>query len=324
MDVLALAAALSVLVAVLLFALVIASGGAAREMVRGRLEGIVAGGGVSVVEGSPEAALRESHTKVGLLQQLLSGAWLGKIQEELHRADSQLQPADFIAIRFALAVVGFSIPLVFLGGALGFVAAIVAAVIGFQIPKKWISSRSAARSKKMEEQLPEALTLIANSLKSGFGLLQSLSLAAEQLEHPIATELATTIHEMSVGSSAEEALTNLSERVANYDLDLVVTAILVQRSVGGSLAEILSTVAETMRERVRIRGDILTLTSQQRLTGMVVGGLPIVVGGLFLIVSPDYIMLLFTENVGRMLLVAAVVMELIGMFIMNRILAIEV
>ena len=324
MDVLSLAAALSIMMAILLFAMLLASGGATREMVRGRLEGIIAGGGVSVVEASAEAALREDNTKAGLLQQLLSGAWLGKIQEELHRADSQLQPADFIAIRTALAVVGFTIPLVFLGGALGLVAAIIVAAIGFQVPKKWISNRSAARSKKLEEQLPEALTLIANSLKSGFGLLQSLSLAAEQLEHPISTELATTIHEMSVGSSAEEALTNLSERVGNYDLDLVVTAILVQRSVGGSLAEILSTVAETMRERVRIRGDILTLTSQQRLTGMVVGGLPIVVGGLFLIVSPDYIMLLFTENVGRMLLVAAVVLELIGMFIMNRILAIEV
>lgn len=323
MDLLALAASLSVLVAISAFALVLFSGGAVRAQIRGRLEGMMAGG-ISVVEGSDVSPLRESHTVLGFLLTVFSGAWLVRMEQDLRRADSHLQPVDFIAIRAALAVVGFAIPLLVLGGAFGFLGALVAAAVGFQAPQMWMSRRRSGRARKIEEQLPEALTLVSNSLKAGFGLLQSLSLAAEQLEHPIATELGLTIHEMSVGSSADEALANLSDRVGNYDLDLVVTAILVQRSVGGSLAEILETVAETMRERVRIRGDIVTLTSQQQLTGAVVGVLPIVVGGLFMLISPDYILLLFTESAGRIMLGGAVVLEIIGIGIMRRILSIEV
>jgi len=323
MDLLALAASVSVLGAVLTLSLLLLSGGAVRERVRGRLEGLMAGG-LSVVEGSAIAALRENRSAWGFLRYVVSGAWTERMQQDLRRADSRLQPGDFLAIRAALAVLGFAVAFVLLGGALGFFLAVVVAAIGFQVPQVWIKNRQAARIKKLEEQLPETLTLVANSLKAGFGLLQALSLAAEQLEHPIATELSQTIHEMSVGSNADEALNNLSERVGNYDLDLVVTAILVQRSVGGSLAEILDNVSQTMRERVRITGDINTLTAQQRLTGFVVGMLPVVVGGLFLIISPDYITVLFTENLGRVLLGAAAVLEALGIAIMRRILAIEV
>ena len=165
---------------------------------------------------------------------------------------------------------------------------------------------------------------MSNSLKSGFGLLQSLKLAAEQLEDPIATFFGQTIHEMNVGSSVEEAFLNLSEQAGNYDLDLVVTAILVQRSVGGNLGEILDTVAATMRDRERIRGEISALTAQQTLTGIVIGLLPVGVGAMFLVVSPDYISVLFTESMGKIMLGAAVVLEAVGIMIIRRILAIEV
>jgi tight adherence protein B len=191
-------------------------------------------------------------------------------------------------------------------------------------PAFYMKRRREARSKKLESQLPETLTLVANSLKAGFGLLQSLSLAAEQMEHPVGTELNQTIHEMHIGSSAEEALLDLSTRCESYDLDLVVTAILVQRSVGGNLAEILETVAETMRERVRIRGEIQTLTAQQQMTGIIIGLLPLVVGGFFMIVSPEYIGLLFTESLGRIMLGIGIILETVGIMIIRRILDIEV
>ena len=110
----------------------------------------------------------------------------------------------------------------------------------------------------------------------------------------------------------------------SYDLDLAVTAMLVQRSVGGNLAEILDTVAAMMRERIRIRGEIQTLTSQQRLTGMVIGALPIGVGAMFLVVSPDYITVLFTHPAGRIMLGIALVLELVGVMVIRRIVAIEV
>jgi tight adherence protein B len=122
----------------------------------------------------------------------------------------------------------------------------------------------------------------------------------------------------------EEAFLNLSERGTNYDLDLVVTAILVQRSAGGNLSEILETVTDTMRERVRIKGEINTLTAQQRLTGFVISLMPVGVGAMFMVVSPDYMTPLFTETLGRVMLLSAVVMQTIGVLIIGRILNIEV
>jgi tight adherence protein B len=200
----------------------------------------------------------------------------------------------------------------------------VAAVVAYNGPMFWLNRKRKARVAKLNSQLPEALTIISNALKAGFGLLQAMDNASEQLSHPISTELGRTIHEMNIGSSAEEALVALSERSGSYDLDIVVTAILVQRTVGGNLGEILDNVADTMRERIRIRGEIKTLTAQQKLTGLVIGFIPIGVGVLFQIMSPGYIEPLFTTFVGRMMIGVAVVLEVIGVMVIQRILDIEV
>jgi tight adherence protein B len=323
MDVLALSAAAAIMTTVLALLLAFYSSSAVGTRVRGRLEGVLSGA-ASVVEGPSSSPLRESRNVVGALSFFVSGAWQERMAQDLTRADSKLQPTDFVAIRAALACVGFAAPYVFLGNMMGLGIGLVAAIVGFMLPAIYMNRRREARSKNLESQLPETLTLVANSLKAGFGLLQSLSLAAEQMEHPVGTELNQTIHEMHIGSSAEEALLDLSERCGSYDLDLVVTAILVQRSVGGNLAEILETVAETMRERVRIRGEIQTLTAQQSMTGIIIGLLPLVVGGFFMIISPEYIGLLFTEPAGRIMIGVGIILETVGILIIRRILAIEV
>lgn len=323
MDVLAVGASLSILVTVLLVALAFYSSAALGGQVRVRLEGILAGSGSSV-EAATVTPLREETSVIGLLRFVFSGAWLERMAEDLRRANSNLEPVEFMALRVAFAGLGFAATFLFIGGWLGLLLGLIIGVLAFQIPQVWMNQRRVSRAKKLEAQLPEALTLISNSLKAGFGLLQSLNLAAEQLEDPIASYIGQTIHEMNVGSSVEEAFLSLSERAGNYDLDLVVTAILVQRSVGGNLGEILDTVAATMRDRERIRGEISALTAQQMLTGIVIGLLPVAVGAMFLVVSPDYISVLFTESLGKMMLGAAVVMEAVGIMIIRRILAIEV
>jgi tight adherence protein B len=326
MDLLALAAALTVLFAVVFVALAVYSGAAAGVAARSRLEGVLAG--TSVVEGEALVALRRAPIVAGFLRGIVSGSWLERIERELQRADSKLQPMDYIALRVLLAGVGFVGPFLYfsnsMGTVTGFVLGLIGGAIGFFLPMWWISNRRQSRNRKLEEQLPETLSLVSNSLKAGFGLLQSLDLAADQMDHPVATELKTAIHEMNVGSSVEEALIALNERTESYDLDLVVTAILVQRSVGGNLSEILETVAATMRERIRIRGEIKTLTAQQTLTGIIIGLLPVAVGSLFMVISPEYMTVLFTENAGRIALGVAVVLESIGLIIIKRILAIEV
>ncbi len=323
MDLLAVGASLSILVTVLLLALAFYSSAALGGQVRVRLEGILAGP-ASSVEAATVTPLREGTSVIGLLRFVFSGAWLERMEEDLRRADSKMQPVEFMALRVAFAGLGFVAAFLFIGGWMGLLLGLVIGGLAFQLPQVWMNQRRNSRSKKLEAQLPEALTLISNSLKAGFGLLQSLNLAAEQLEDPIASYMGQTIHEMNVGSSVEEAFLSLSERAGNYDLDLVVTAILVQRSVGGNLGEILDTVAATMRDRERIRGEISALTAQQMLTGIVIGLLPVAVGAMFLVVSPDYIGVLFTESLGKIMLGAAVVMEAIGIMIIRRILAIEV
>ena len=322
MDPLALGAAVSLGATVFAIGLAVALGAGSSVQIRTRLEGALSGQGP--VEVSPIDPLRRIQSAAGIYQLIISGAWLEKVDRKLRLADSQLKPIDFLAIRVAMAGLGFAIPYLFVGGVLGLGIAVGAALFGYQAPQMWLNRRESGRAKKLEDQLPEALTMISNSLKAGFGLLQSLDLAVEQLEHPVATELGQTVHETNVGSAIDQAFLDLSERCDSYDLDLVVTAVLVQRASGGNLAEILGNVAETMRERVRIRNEITTLTAQQKLTGIVIGLLPVGVGLLFLMASPEYITPLFTETLGKVMLGLAVVLETVGIMVIQRILDIDV
>jgi tight adherence protein B len=269
-------------------------------------------------------ALRKSGSEGSPFAALVSGKLTEQLALQIERADLTISPGEYVALRLVLAFVGFIGPVFFLSGVVGIVIGLVAALVGYNLPKMYLNHRRKGRVDKLNAQLPEALTMISNSLKAGFGLLQALNVAADQLSHPISTELSRTIHEMNIGSSAEEALLGLSERAGSYDLDIVVTAILVQRTVGGNLGEILDTVADTMRERIRIRGEIQTLTAQQKLTGVVIGLLPVGVGILFQFMSPEYIDTLFTTFIGKVLLGVAVVMETVGIMIIQRILKIEV
>jgi len=322
MDPIALLTAMSLLVAIIAFGLAFATVPISTQM-RARLEGVLSGAGTSMDRVGSDAPLR-NRPGLGLFRAIVSGVWLHRMERDLRLADSHLHPGDLIAIRLIGAVIGFAAPFLFLGGTMGTMVAVAVALAGFQAPQIWLGQRRAARIRKLEAQLPEALTMVGNSLKAGFGLLQALSMAAEQLEHPISTEFAQTVQETNIGSSVEEAFQALSDRNENYDLDMVVTAVMVQRSAGGNLAEILQTVTETMRERVRIKGEIQTLTAQQRLTGFVIALLPVGVGGMFLVVSPEYIKTLFVDPTGRVMLGMSVFMEAIGVVVIRKILSIEV
>jgi tight adherence protein B len=324
-DLLAAVAAVSVLGTIVMVLYAFYGSAVPAAAVRGRLEGLMSGTSVVEVQRAP-GALREKGP--GLFSGLARGNIGEQLALQLERADMTLRPSEFIALRMILAGFGFVLPTFLLweraGAAVAMVVAVVAMIIGYNLPKWYMNRRRKARVAKLNAQLPEALTIISNALKAGFGLLQALNNAAEHLEHPISTELSRTIHEMNIGSSAEEALVSLGERSGSYDLDIVITAILVQRTVGGNLGEILDTVAETMRERIRIRGEIQTLTAQQKLTGLVIGFLPIGVAVLFQFMSPGYIEPLFTTFVGRMLIGIAIVLEVVGVMIIQRILDIEV
>ncbi|MBF6599663.1 MAG: type II secretion system F family protein [Dehalococcoidia bacterium] len=325
MDPLAAVAAFSVLttVVVAMFAFWGSAVSGGSTAMRGRLDGLMAG--TSVIDVSTPGALRQATGNgKSIIRNLLGGQLREQLAAKLERADLSIQPSEFVVLRFGLAIAGLAVPLVLVPGVFGLVIALVLALVGYNAPKFYVKRRIQKRIDKLNQQLPEALTIISNALKAGFGLLQALNSASDQLEHPIATELGRAIHEMNIGSSAEEALLALSERSKSYDLDIVVTAIIVQRTVGGNLGEILDTVAGTMRERIRIRGEIQTLTAQQKLTGIVIGLLPIGIGILFEIMSPGYISPLFTTTLGKILIAISAVLEVIGVLVIQRILNIEV
>ena len=167
------------------------------------------------------------------------------------------------------------------------------------------------------------LTMVSNSLRAGFGLLQAFDLAAEQAQPPMSTELTRLLRDTRMGSSVEEALTKMGERVGSYDLDVIITAILIQRSVGSNLSEVLDKVAHTIRERARIKGEINTLTAQKKLSGWIVGLMPVGIVVLMLVINFEYMSVLFTDPLGRLLLILAVVLDVLGMLWIKQIVTVE-
>ena len=243
----------------------------------------------------------------------------------LEQADIKLTVAEFLAARVFLALILVIPPLLVLGpGLLGLIAMAIAGVVGYALPGMYLNFARKRRIAKLEMQLVEALSLIGNSIRAGFGLLQSLELASRELKHPLATEIRRLLYDINVGSSTEDALQAFAKRCGSDDLDIVITAMIIQQSTGGNLAEVLDNVSHTMRERIRIRGEIKTLTTQQLLTGVIVGGLPFAMALLFTVISPGYMKPLLTETAGNVMLVGAGFLELFGILLIKKILAIEV
>ena len=203
-------------------------------------------------------------------------------------------------------------------------AGLVLAPLAFFLVGFFVKRRITSRRNMMESQLVEMLQMVSSSLRAGFGLLQALESAAGQLPEPLSLELRRTIRDTAVGAGIEQAMEALNKRTASPDFDIAITAILIQRAVGGNLAEILENLAHTLRERERIRGEIRALTSQQRLTGYVIGGIPIGLGAFFGISNPDYISLLVTDPLGRMMLAGAIGFEILGFLVIQKIVNIEV
>ncbi|MBI2761641.1 MAG: type II secretion system F family protein [Chloroflexi bacterium] len=239
----------------------------------------------------------------------------------LIRAGWRMRVSELIATCFLTGVFVFFAITMFLGS---IVIAAVAGAFSLYVPYFLLKRAAKRRISKIEKQLAETLGLIANALRAGFGLMQAIGQAARQMEEPIAGELSQFVRDTQIGSSVEEAATNFGHRIGSYDLDIVVTAILVQRNVGGNLSEILDGVAHTIRERERIRGEIQTLIAEQKMTGIVIGLIPPGVAGLFFILNRSYMMVLVETNVGRVTVGVALVMELLGAWMIKKIINIDV
>lgn len=262
-----------------------------------------------------------------LEEMIKGGSMAQRIAALLARADVRMTVGEFLLLRIAAAAGGFLLGFVMLApfapAALGVLIGIVTAVVGYAVPYFYLGYRAKRRVKQFVKQLGDTITLMANSLRAGYSLLQTMELVSRETKDPIGTEFRRVVREVGLGISNEDAMQNLLRRVPSDDLDLLVTAINIQHEVGGNLAQILAIIGHTIRERVRIKGEIGVLTAQQAISGYVITALPILLGfGLFLL-NPSYMLRMFAWPYVCMP-IASVIMVVIGYFVMRKITAIEV
>jgi tight adherence protein B len=242
------------------------------------------------------------------------------IARDLARADLRLTVAEYLVLN-ALTTLG--------GGILGFIVgrgtlfALVGLAAGLFLPRFYVGRRQAARLKAFNDQLGDTITLLANSLRSGYSLLQGMDMISREAPPPTSEEFRRVIREVGLGLSPEEALANLVRRINSEDLDLMVTAINVQHEVGGNLSQILENIGHTIRERVRIKGEIATLTAQQSVAAYVISAIPILLAGVLYLINRSYMAAMF-QGIFLCMPIAGLIMLLIGFMFIRKIVNIEV
>jgi tight adherence protein B len=281
------------------------------------------------------AELLEKSVALAQLNRVVEARDFGaNLAREIARADLKLKPSEFLGL-WAASIIG--IPLLFIVLSLGLpalrspLALLIGALIGFMLPRLWLGRRKSGRLGAFNKQLPDTITLLANGLRAGSSFLQAVELVVRESRPPVSTEFGRVIREVNLGLPFEAAMENMVRRVRSEDLELMATAINIQHTVGGNLAEILDSIAYTIRERIRIKGEIRTLTAQQRLSGYVVGFLPIALAGFLFVAAPNFMAPMFQNPpealglpLGVVILAFGGFMMFIGFLLIRKIVDIEV
>jgi tight adherence protein B len=244
-----------------------------------------------------------------------------RVEAQLARANINLTVAEFWLIQSGCALLGLIIGWLISGL---WVSGLVLALLAWLLPNWIVQRRRARRSKAFADQLPDMLSLLVSSLRAGYGLLHACRVVQQEMPDPIGPEFAQVLTETTLGYSIGDALNHLVERVENEDLELVVSAIHIQNEVGGSLADVLDTISETIRERIKLQGELRAMTSQQRMTGWLMTGLPILLGAGMMLLNPDYMMELFKPGWILVIPIGAIVMIILGNLAMRWVSRIEV
>ncbi|MDV3426236.1 MAG: type II secretion system F family protein [Bacillota bacterium] len=205
-----------------------------------------------------------------------------------------------------------------------FLFIIPGSIIGYFIPKAWINEKRKKRIKTFNDALPDMIMTIVGSLKAGYSFVQAMKTVAEECESPVKEEVIAFLKETSYGITMEDALNNLKLRMPSNDLDLMIQAILIQRQVGGNLSMILEVIVKTIKERNSIDRHVRSLTAQGKLSGKVVGLLPVFIFIALSLVNPGYMEPFTSSIIGKIALGVGVIMEIIGFIIMNKLAKIEV
>ncbi len=259
----------------------------------------------------------------------------GNLATELARADLKWTVAEFWALNI-ISIIAVAVIFWLIYG--GYILPLIGAVIGFFLPKFYLIMRKRRRLRDFNNQLGDAIQLMANGLRAGYSLLQAMDAVGQEMPPPVSVEFTRVVREIGLGIDTERAFNNLLRRVPSDDLDLMITAINVQAEVGGNLAEILEIIGFVIRERVRIKGEIRVLTAQAQISGYVISALPIIMGFILYAMNPEYIgRMVFTcegrglapddlcsQPCGWIMMAVGLLGIVIGFFIMRKITDIEV
>lgn len=251
---------------------------------------------------------------------------LQSIQKE-NRMDMKMQQADWPLLgseyEVMLVIFGVLCGIITLAATLKPWIALAAGLAGVILGLMFLDIYIKRRQKAFTNQLGDMLTMVANALRAGFSFMQAFELIAREMDAPIGREVQKVVNEVNVGATLDTALENMQKRVESPDFELVVTAVLIQRQVGGNLAQILDTISGTIQERIRMRREVMALTAQGRMSGIVLSVLPIGLGVILTLINPDYMKPLFNEKIGQMAIAGALILEVIGFYIINRIVDIK-
>ncbi|MCH7699229.1 MAG: type II secretion system F family protein [Chloroflexi bacterium] len=282
--------------------------------------------------GEPEAAgssaspmFKRTRSSIPTLRRLLNdSAWAELTANSLQQANVHLRVGEYLLLRFLLSTVAFMlIALLTRFHPLGVLFGIFGAIGVYMLGPFYLRLLRNRRLAKIENQLVEFLPMLASSLRSGFAFQQGVELAAQQLDPPLADELTLMLNDANLGATMEEAMLQMGKRVGSTDLDMMITAVLVQRGTGGNLSEILERASETLRERESVRGDIQSLTASQRLTGLILSIYPVAIGLLLLSIMPSLWVVMFTETLGQIFLAVALGLQGLGFLVMQRVMKVD-
>ena len=245
---------------------------------------------------------------------------LAKMQKSLSQAGLEVSEAQLLTLHAIGGCAGGMVGILLLRNILGF---IMGGVLGALIPFIIIRHLGSKRAKAFDRIFGDAVVLMTATIRSGFALRQAMQVVAEEMPAPICEEFKITIAEINMGLSQDEALKNLALRMPNEDLDLFVTAVLIQGDIGGDLSSVLEKISNTIRERIQMRNEIGALTAQGKMSGILVAALPVFILAAIGAINPSYIKVLFSTGTGHMILGGAVLMEGIGGFVISKLIKVE-
>lgn len=246
---------------------------------------------------------------------------LAKLEGELYAAGIKLRAQEFITLWFSSAVLLPGLVVFFGGNPIAALALLLIASVG---PISMVKLVKRKRLAKLDGQLVDAISIICSALKAGFGFQKALESVAREMPDPISREFGRVVRECGLGMPMDVSFAHLIERTRNKDLEMICSAVLIQRQVGGNLAEVLQNVGETIRQRIKIKGEIKVLTAAGRVSGLIIGLLPVFLVLILMLLNPDYIETFFSTRLGMIMIAIACALEAVGFIVVNKIISIKV